>query len=296
MILWYAAAVFPGLQRHMLRPVIVHNKNGLQRIRGRYFIDATGDGDICAYAGCEMMFGDALGETSAASLEMHVENVDSEALTNYMKQTNDVRFRNIISRLKESGEWNFPYEIFISVMLTQNDVYMINTIRQVGINGVDAQSLTRGVLEGRRENYELFSIMKKHFSGFSNARIRQVAPFIGIRETRRAVCEYVLKVEDLTEGKDFSDSIAMSSYGRDMPDPKKPSNQPFDNVKRKSEYTRIPYRCLIPKGIDNLIIAGRCIGVEREVLGVVRVMGPCIAMGESAGIASALALNCWQLN
>ena len=76
-----------------------------------------------------------------------------------------------------------------------------------------------------------------------------------------------------------------------FPQPKKPSLQPDKEKKRKSPYTPIPYRCLIPKGIDNLIVAGRCISVERPVLGPIRVMAPCIAMGEAAGYATKLALN-----
>ncbi len=271
--------------------LVIHNKSGLQFVKGKYFVDATGDGDICAYAGCNFMLGDEKGETSAASLEMHVENVDYEALTEYMRSTGDTRFREIISKLKEAGEWQFPYDIFISVMLTQKDVFMINTIRQVGINGIEAQSLTHGVIEGRKENFALFSVMKKHFPGFQNAKIRSIAPTIGIRETRRIEGEYVLAVGDLIDGKQFDDSIALSAYGWDMPDPRKPSIQPFDKVKKSSDYTQIPYRCLLPKSVDNLIVAGRCVSVEREVLGVVRVMGPCIAMGEAAGIASTLALE-----
>lgn len=269
--------------------VVIHNKSGLRAIRGRYFVDATGDGDICMLAGCGVMFGDKESGTSAASLEMHVENVDYVKLMNYMKETQDVRFKNIISELKKRDEWPFLYEIFISVMLTRKDVFMINTIRQVGINGIDGESLSKGTIEGRKENFKLFEIMKKHFPGFENATIRQIAPVIGIRETRRIKSEYILTVEDLISGRKFCDSIAISGYGWDMPDPKKPSYQPYHGVERNSDYTQIPYGCLLPVGIDNVIIAGRCIGVEREVLGVVRVMAPCIAMGECAGIASKLA-------
>ena len=208
-----------------------------------------------------------------------------------MRSTGDVRFRAIINKLKEAGIWKFPYEIFISVMLTKKDIFMINTIRQVGIDGTNIDSLSRGITDGRKENFELFEIARKYFPGFGNARVREIAPIIGIRETRRIIGEYTLTVEDLITGNTFNDSIALSGYGWDLPNPKKPSYQPFHGVARKSKITQIPYRCLLPKGINNLIAVGRCISVEREVLGPVRVMGPCIAMGEAAGIATALALN-----
>ena len=271
--------------------VIAHNKSGFCAIHANCFVDATGDGDICAMAGNETILGDENGEMAAASLEMHVENVDSKELKDYMERTNDVRFKDIIKKLKADGVWNFPYEIFISVMLTQDDVFMINTIRQVGINGIDANSISQGVLQGRKQSYDLLEIMRKHFPGFKNATIRQIAPNIGIRETRRLKSEYVLKVSDLVQGVTFEDSIAVSGYGWDMPNPKAPSHQPFEKVTRKSPFTEIPYRSLLPLKTENLIAVGRCIGVEREVLGCVRVMGPCIAMGEAAGIAAAMASN-----
>ena len=96
-------------------------------------------------------------------------------------------------------------------------------------------------------------------------------------------------MKDIVEGTDFEDGIALSGYGWDMPNPKQPSLQPYQGVARRSRFTQIPYRSLLPLGVENLILAGRCIGVEREALGVVRVMGPCLAMGECAGVAAALA-------
>ena len=266
--------------------VVVHNKSGLSVINGKTFVDATGDADVCTLADCDFAKGDENGEMAAASLELHVENVDHEELTEYMRTVKDERFRALIKPLKESGVWKFPYEIFISVMLTQKDVFMINTIRQVGIDGTDATSLTDGVISGRKENFELLRVMREYFPGFKNATIREIAPSIGIRETRRVVGEYTLTVEDLIESKDFEDSIALSAYGWDLPNPKNPSYQPFHGVQRKSPYTQIPYRCLLPRGIDNLINVGRSVSVEREVLGPVRVMALCVAMGVAAGIAS----------
>jgi len=290
-ILYYTDIIDVVKNGSKVKGIIVHNKNGLGVITGKIIVDATGDGDICHYAGCDAFFGDENGELSAASLEMHVENVDYEELSEYMVRTNDRRFRALIPPLRESGDWKFPYDIFISVMLTKKDVFMINTIRQVGINGVDAESMTDGVLNGRIESNELLEVMRKHFPGFKNARIRQIAPMIGIRETRRIKGEYVLSVDDLIDAEEFDDSVALSFYPWDMPHPKKPSLQPFAHVQRKSDITPIPYRCLVPKGLDNVLMVGRCISVEREVLGTVRVMGPCIAMGEAAGIAAKLAID-----
>ncbi len=274
----------------VIRGVVISNKSGITFVQGKYFADTTGDADICAFADCPYLVGDETGGVAAASLELHVDHVDHEELSSYMRSTKDVRFRALIEPLREQGIWDFPYDIFISVMLTQKDVFMINTNRMVGVDALDARSATQGVINARQENYKLFEIMRTYFPGFKNARIRSIAPALGIRESRRIVGEYVLTVDDLVNEKAFDDAIAYSVYGWDLPDPKKPSHQP-DQGKHKPLYTPIPYRCLLPKKIGNLIVAGRSISVERPVLGPIRVMAPCIAMGEAAGYATKLALD-----
>lgn len=291
-ILYYTDIIDVQKSGSRLDGVIIHNKDGLSEVTASVFVDATGDGDICHYAGVPSDFGDAEGGLAAASLEMHVDHVDGAELYEYMKTSDDTRFRKIIKSLREAGVWHFPYDIFISVKMCAEDVYMINTIRQVGIDGTDAKSLTNGTIDGRAESMALLEIMRAHFPGFRNANIRQIAPVIGIRETRRIHGDYTLTVQDLIDGALFDDSIAVSCYGWDLPDPKHPSHQPSHGVKRRTPYTHIPYRCLLPVGMDNLIMAGRCISCEREVLGPVRVMGPCLAMGEAAGIAARSALTC----
>jgi len=168
---------------------------------------------------------------------------------------------------------------------------MINTIRQVGVDGTDGLSISNAILDGRDESFRLFEIVKNHFPGFENSAIFRIADNIGIRETNRIKGVYTLTVEDLIENKKFDDTIAISSYGWDLPDPSKPSFQPMEKIERKNCYTYIPYRCLLPLGIDNLIVTGRSISVQRDALGPVRVMGPCIAMGQAAGLASYLSIN-----
>ncbi len=288
-LLYYTDILDVCKQDEQIVGVVVHNKSGLSLIGGKCFVDATGDGDIAALCGCGFEMGDTEGGLAAASLEMHVEGVDTKALTAYMRDTGDVRFKDLIEELKRQGKWPFPYDIFISVKMPRDDVYMINTIRQVGVDGTDAASLTAATVQGRSENLRLLALMRAHFPGFASATVRAIAPLVGIRETRRLQTQYILLVQDIIKGTDFADGIALSGYGWDMPNPKNPSVQPYHGVKRGSRFTPIPYRCLLPIGVSNLIAVGRCIGVEREALGVVRVMGPCLAMGEAAGIAAALA-------
>lgn len=290
-ILFQTSLIDVKKEKDVVEGVFIFNKDGISFVKSKLFCDATGDADLIDFCKLDTLYGDGDGGVAPASLEMHVDNVDTKMLSNYMKKTKDFRFRNIIEKLKESNEWKFPYEIFISVMLTEKDTYMINTIRQVGVDGRCSKSISNALVSGRSENLELFEIMKKHFPGFKNCRIKDISDNVGIRESRRIIGEYTLTVNDLIDGKKFDDCIASSSYGWDLPNSKKPSLQPMEKVERKSPFTNIPFRTLIPKNLSNVIVVGRCISVEREVLGPVRVMGPCIAMGEASGIACYYAIK-----
>jgi len=267
--------------------VVISNKSGLSAVPAKAFVDATGDADVAARTGCETVKGRAGdGLTAPATLEFHVEHVDVAALRNYIYEHDSPRLRELIQALKTSGDWPFAYDIFVSVRLTEPDTMMINTPCLCGIDGTDGRSVTRGILQGRQEVWRLFSIMRRHFPGFSNARIKAVAPALGVRETRRLVGEFVYRVEDILEARTFDDTIALSGYGWDLADPRKPTLQPMHSVDMLRPYTPIPYRCLVPRPIRNLICPGRAVSVERDVLGPLRVMAPCMAMGEAAGRAS----------
>ena len=171
---------------------------------------------------------------------------------------------------------------------------MINTIRLVGVDGLDADSRTRAYVDGRREAQQLLDIFRRHFPGFAQARIKSIAPMLGVRETRRIAGAFTLGVADLAAGTEFPDTIGFSMYGWDLPDPKRPSVQPlvdesggrFVNKAKKGLATPIPFRVMVPRGCANLLCPGRAISVERDVLGPLRVMAPCMAMGEACGVAA----------
>jgi hypothetical protein len=213
----------------------------------------------------------------------HVFNVDQQALSEYIQQNDAKRFREKIKTLRAAGEWPFPYDIFISVQLTRPGTMMINTSRLTDVDGTDTQSLSRGMIRGRRETMQLLSLLQKHFPGFQQARIKAVAPTMGVRETRRIRGSFRLTVGDLNQGRRFPDTIGFSAYGWDLPDPKRPSV----NLRHghHQEVVPIPYRILLPQDVDNLICPGRVVSVEHPVLGPLRVQAPCMAMGEAAGQA-----------
>ena len=278
-------------QGNRITHVIVHNKTGLQAIPCRVVIDATGDADVAARSGCEVVAGREVdGLMAPATLEFHVCDVDQDAVADYIARENAPRFTKLIADLRERGIWRFPYEIFICVQLNEKGVMMINTPRICGVDGTDGLSLSRGYVTGRREIADLTRILRAHFPGFQRARVKAVARLLGVRETRRIVGDFTLRVDDLVYGATFDDTIGLSAYGWDLPDPKRPSHQPMHG-RPKSTVTPIPYRIMVPRPVTNLICPGRAVSVERDVLGPLRVMAPCMAMGEAAGTAACQAVS-----
>ncbi len=290
-LLYFTAMVDVVVADDRITHVVVFNKGGLQALPTRAVVDATGDGDVAARSGCQFVKGRAEDELmTPATLMFHVDHVDQDVLAAEIYRTNSNRFRELIQDLRDQGVWPFPYDIFISVQLQQKGTLMINTTRIVDVDGTDGRSISRGMMRGRAEVTQLFALMKKYFPGFAQARIKQVAPVLGIRETRRIVGDFVYKVADVAAEANFADTIGFSGYGWDLPDPKRPSYQPMhsrsDAPKLKRLAIPIPYRVLVPRPIENVICPGRAISVERDVLGPLREQAPCYAMGHAAGLAS----------
>ena len=284
--LLHSQAVDVSVDSGRITHVVVFNKSGLAAIPAKAVVDATGDADIAARSGCQVVKGrEGDGLTAPATLQFHVSNVDQDALSAFIHKHNSPRFRKKIQALRKAGEWPFPYDIFISVQLGHKGTMMINTSRLVGIDGTDGASVTDGMVRGRAETHKLLAVLRKHFPGFANARLKAVAPLLGVRESRRLRGEFVLAVEALNTAQRFPDTIGFSAYGWDLPDPKRPSHNPSHGAKRP--VTPIPYRIMVPRPVTNLICPGRAVSVERPVLGPLRVMAPCMAMGEAAGLAAA---------
>lgn len=279
------ALVTGGAVRH----VVIHNKSGLQAVPAKAVIDATGDADIASLCGCPTVLGRERDSLKApVTLQMILDRIDSVALAEYANAHNAgglFRWIDEIKKLTQTGEWPFDYNRLIAVQLTDRDTFMMNTSRITGCDGTDGASVSRAMVRGRRESRQLLEILRKHAPGFGNARIRAVASLLGVRETRRIAGDLRLTVEDLQKGGVFDDVIGYSAYGWDLPDPVRPSHQPMAG-RSKPDFTPIPYRIMLPRGVDNLICPGRAVSCERDVLGPLRVMAPCMAMGEAAGAAA----------
>ena len=270
--------------------VIVCNKGGMSAVAARAVVDATGDADIAARSGCKTLQGRTEdGLMTPATLIFHVYNVDEKRLNQHFRKQGN-RLLKQIQSLKAGGQWPFPYNRFITRKLNEDGVWMVNTIRLVGIDGTDGRSVTDGMVRGRAEAQKLMAIFRKHVPGYEKARIKAVAPLLGVRETRRISAEHMMTLDDLAKSaakqKTFDDVIGYSTWGFDLPNPKRPSHNPAPKRRGLPRRKPIPYRVMVPRPITNLICPGRAIGVERAVLGALRVMSPCMAMGQAAGQAA----------
>jgi len=163
-------------------------------------------------------------------------------------------------------------------------VYATNV---ANVDSTDAWSLTRAEMELRRQALITVQFLKKYVPGFEAAHLIDAAPQVGVRETRRIIGEYVLTKEDVIEGRRFPDVVAKGSHPADIHSPEDPKMVIHIHVKDGGSYD-VPYRCLVPKKVDNLLVAGRCASASHEAMGSARVVGSCMAMGQAAGTAAAL--------
>lgn len=288
-----------------LQALELWNKDGAFKVAARVVVDTSGDADVAARAGVPFHKGrDESGKTQPMTLMFKMVNVDLERFTReaplrdvvfcpkpgsrkvgFVRAT--VPFAPWIDALREEVFPDAePERVFWCNSLYDGEVN-INASRVVGFDGTSAAELTRAEIEGRRQAHALARFFVRHVPGFERARLITTAPSIGVRETRRIVGEYVLTADDVIRAREFEDRIARSPYPIDIHDPSGKGWRIIPIAGGSS--ASIPYRCLVPLNARNLLVAGRCISVDPEAFGSIRVMAVCMATGEATGIAAAMA-------
>jgi hypothetical protein len=156
------------------------------------------------------------------------------------------------------------------------------------VSGIDAEQLAFGEIEGRRQVRDTFEFIRSVTPGFERAYIAEIAPQIGIRETRRVRGEYMLSEEDVLDCVDFADSIGVNGWPVEE---HVAGNVEFRFQRAARGFNQLPYRMILPLQIDNLLVAGRCASMTHGGQSAARVSGPCFVMGQAAGTAAHLALQ-----
>lgn len=268
---------------------IVATKSGFVLIKALVVIDASGDADFAARSGVPTHKGRSEdGATQPMTLFFLVGNVNDEKVEKFAaRYSADQLFSDLIRKAQAKGEFSIPRDRVRIYRTPRPGVWRVNMTRLQNLDGTDYRDLTRAEILGRQQVLEVFRFLRKYIPGFESATLLAIAPQVGVRETRRIEGEYVLSHEDLLKGKIFEDAIACGGYPIDVHDPK---GTGVHFITTANVYT-IPYRCLLPKTIDNLLVAGRCISATHEALGAVRVMPICFATGQAAGTAAACSIK-----
>jgi hypothetical protein len=295
-LLFHALAA--GVARHAdgsLDALLLETKSGRVAVRARCFIDCSGDADIAHWAGVPTEKGDGHGHMLYPTLMFRVGNVDAQRAGEAWKT-----IPALMDEAEAAGEFHFPRRG--AVVRPQKHPYEwrvnVTQLRKPdgsATDGTDAHSLSEGEIEGRRQIVEYLRFLRARVPGFEHAYALDIAPQLGIRETRRLIGETMLSADDVLNCVDFPDAIGVNGW----PLEKHVAGDVqwvWPPIPDSRGYNQLPYRMLLPRrasagGADNLLVAGRCASMTHDGQSAARVSGACFVMGQAAGTAAALAVR-----
>lgn len=266
-----------------LRYAVVASKAGMGALEAGVFVDATGDGDLAAMAGCPFEMGrESDGRVQSSSLTFQVSGVKAAEVPQTMPE---------MSAIWRSFPQQVPIDhMVIKYMPERNGLLdgIVNMTHIPDCNSLNPADQVRIRREGTRQAFWILEFLQKHVPGFEHAYISATAEQLGVRETRRILGDYVLTEEDVLSGRDFPDEIARCCWGIDVHNP----TGTHTGIERPIRRTYgIPYRCITPRGISNLYIAGRPISATHRAFSSSRINSTCIMIGEAVGLAAPSALR-----
>jgi hypothetical protein len=268
-----------------LAGVIVESKSGRHAIRAKVVIDATGDGDVAALAGAQFGVGrDSDGACQSISL--------SHLLTNYTGPAmGNAEFLALLDQAAASAGngYRIPYDrARVQTLVGTQQCIWNGTPHICGHDPLDAESLSDALVALRGQCREFYETLKHHTTEFADIEFGPIAGLPGIRESRRILCDENVCYADAAEGKRREDGLFLVTQAIDIH--KCREGEPDIYVEKIKPY-HIPYGALLPKGIENLLVVGRCIGGDHQSLASYRIIADCFAMGEAAAIAARLACD-----
>jgi len=295
--------------------VRVWQKDGIKELRATVYLDASGDADLAAAAGVGFELGRQQdGRPQPMTLMFRLGGVNWAAVMAYLAEHDsevqhgagahdriDVEwlqglpirgvagFRGLVGAAQARGEWSIPRDRLLVFEGVRAGEAVVNTTRVVGRLGTLGADLAQAEIEGRRQVYQVMAFLQRDVPGFTDAYLLETPAQIGVRETRRIHGDYVLQGDDILGGVKFPDAIACGGYPIDIHDPV--SMHLVTKRLPLGEYYTIPYRCLLPRGVENLLVAGRCISATHEAFAAFRVSAIVMAIGQAAGTAAMLAAH-----
>lgn len=249
--------------------VILAAPEGLLCVGAKNFIDCSGIAAVAEKAGVPTYKGsEESGVPQPGTLMFEVDGVDTEKYAAYAARP------------------EYPVKAYL---MPTSKRYKVNHYHVFSVDAANAKSLTEAHKNARHQVLEAYSVLKNKTPGFENAEITNVAPVLGVRESRHIEGEYTITVADVSEGVKFVDRIAVYGYGMDV---HRRSEKEHGNFKIEvANRYYIPYRSILPKGCSNLLVAGKTLSCQSQAVGGMRCMPAAMAMGQAAGTAAAISVK-----
>lgn len=276
--------------------VLVANKAGLTAYRAKVFIDCTGDADLYAWAGKEYNKGDEQGRLQPGTMCFVVSGIDEEGY----KTMNDPYYTGeglkkhaLLHKIMAEGKYHIPDDHLVPKKLAPN-TFSFNAGHVYGVDATDPKSRSWACMEGRRIAWELKNAYTEYAPCWKDSYMMQTGPTVGLRESRRIIGDYTFTMEDYLTRRSFPDEIMRGIYPIDVheevPGMVRDTLAEYEHYGVGESYG-LPYRCLCPRDLDNVLVAGRTISSDRISNGSLRIMPACMNEGEAAGIAAKLACD-----
>ncbi|MDB5368375.1 MAG: dependent oxidoreductase [Rhodospirillales bacterium] len=306
-ILFETVVSRPVLEGKTVTGVIVESKAGRSFIGAKVVIDCSADGDIAAGAGAPFVMGSGgnNAETQMQPVGMYftMSDVDVVELAHWARQSDDIPaqaipdndedldyglwltgFNQTVRAYRAETKIDLPRENI--TLKTANGLMYVNATRVLGVDVFSPTEFSAAIVECYRQIEEYARFLVKKVPGFAKAKIAQIAPVLGVRETRHIQGEYTLTADDVQGHGSFPDTIGADVSAFDVHDVKG-ADVDFQGLRPYE----LPYRCMVPLGVEQLLVAGRCISADHVAHGRSRNMPACMATGQAAGIAAAIALE-----
>jgi len=269
-------------------------KSGLFAVKAGVFIDGTGDGDLAALAGAPFEKGDTDGGLMPGTLCSLWANVDWPTVHKSGLGAGESRLEAAF----KDKVFTLPDRHLPGMWQVGGDIGGGNIGHTFGVDSTDERSVTKALIWGRKLIPEYERYYKQYLKGFEKMTLVATGSLLGIRESRRILGDYVLNLEDFKKRAVFGDEIGRYCYPVDI-HASKPDKANYDQFAEefrtlrygKGESYGIPYRVLVPRGLGNVLVAGRCVSSDRYIQGSIRVMPGCFITGQAAGLAAAIAIE-----
>jgi hypothetical protein len=288
-----AAGVLMDSQRRV-QALLVETKSGRRAILGRAFIDASGDGDLAAWAGAPFDKGDGHGNMLYPSTMFRLNGIDPERAGKAWEV-----IPKLMLQAEAEGRYKFPRKTPIVRPQKSGIEWRVNLTQLANregnaMDGTDARELSDAEVLGRRQIASVAGFLRE-VPGFEQSYIVDIAPQVGIRETRRVRGLYQLTESDVLDCASFDDTIGVNGWPLEL-HLKGDVEFRWPKIPESRGFNHLPYRMTVPEGLDNVWVAGRCASMSHEAQSAARVTGACFVMGEAAGVAAHLALQSGSTN